>query len=130
MKRLLRQALPLIILTLLTITVVTPINTCLGANVATDMTNALTNSSLPGGDENTALTMVGNVIGVFLSLLGIIFMILIIYGGFKWMTARGAEEEVTAAKTIIRNAVIGLIIVMAAYAISFFITSQLEKTIK
>jgi hypothetical protein len=65
--------------------------------------------------------IIGQVIQAVLSLLGVIFLILMIYGGFTWMKAMGNETEVTKAKNILSAAVIGLLIVMGAYAISFFI---------
>ena len=49
-----------------------------------------------------------------------------LYGGYVWMMAKGAEDEVTKAKNIIRGALIGLIVVMSAYAISYFVTTSLE----
>lgn len=66
-------------------------------------------------------TAIGKVIGAGLSFLGIAFMILIIYGGFMWMFARGNDQAVGKAKEIIQAAVIGLVIVMSAYAITTFI---------
>ena len=71
--------------------------------------------------------MIGLIINVLLSLLGIIFLILIIYGGFLWMTSSGNEEQVSKAKRIIRDAVIGLIILLAAYAISRFVVDALVE---
>jgi hypothetical protein len=63
---------------------------------------------------------VGMIIAVALLLLGIIFLILMIYGGYMWMTAGGDEQKVEKAKGLIRNAIIGLVIVLAAYAITAF----------
>ena len=74
--------------------------------------------------------IISTVIQAILSLLGVIFLVLIIYGGFLWMTARGNEEQVGKAKKILSAAIIGLIIVVAAYAISWFVLSQLtERTL-
>ena len=53
--------------------------------------------------------------------MGVIFLILAIYGGYNWMMARGNEEMVERAKKTITNAIIGLIVILAAYAISRFI---------
>ena len=50
--------------------------------------------------------------------MGVVFLILMIYGGYLWMLARGNEQEVEKAKNIIQNALIGLVIVLAAYAIT------------
>lgn len=69
----------------------------------------------------------GQIIGIALSFLGVIFFILILYAGFRWMLAQGNESEVEKAKQIIIAAVSGLIIVLAAYAITAFIGSRLTS---
>lgn len=80
------------------------------------------------GETATPLPeLIGNIIKGALSLLGVVFFILIVYGGYKWMIARGNSTEVDKAKDTIVNATIGLIIVMAAYAISIFVVSRLES---
>jgi hypothetical protein len=81
-----------------------------------------------GYNTSTSITeIVGNVIRTILSLLGVIFLVLTIYGGFIWMTARGNESEVERAQGIIRAAIIGLAIVLASYAISYFIVESLSS---
>ena len=69
-------------------------------------------------------SIIGSIIQVALSFLGVIFLILMIYGGFLWMTAKGNEEQVTKAKNLITAAIIGLIIVISAYAISYVLIKQ------
>jgi len=64
---------------------------------------------------------IGTIIGAGLSFIGILFFILIIYGGFLWMTARGNEEQVKKAIELVTQACIGLAIVAAAYLITKFI---------
>ena len=61
------------------------------------------------------------VIEGFLGLLGVIFIILIIVAGYNWMTAAGDEAKVTKAKDTIQRAIIGLIIILAAYSITYFV---------
>ena len=61
------------------------------------------------------------VIEGFLSLLGVIFILLMIIAGYNWMTAAGDEQKVTKAKDTIRRAIIGLIILISAYAITYFV---------
>lgn len=73
-------------------------------------------------------SMVATVIRTVLSLLGVIFLILIIYGGITWMTAGGNEDRIARARKILTAAVIGLIIVVAAYAISYFVIEALTDT--
>lgn len=77
-----------------------------------------------GGGPSIA-NITGDIIGYALSLLGVVFMILIIYSGFLWMTARGNEENAQKAKTIMTNAVIGIAIIFAAYAITNFLINSL-----
>jgi len=64
-------------------------------------------------------------IEAFLGLLAIIFIILILYAGFNWMTAAGDEQKVTKAKDTIYRAVIGLIITLAAFSITYFVFNAL-----
>ena len=70
-----------------------------------------------------------NVIKVFLTLLGIIFLVLIMLAGYKWMTSQGNQEKVDEAKKEITRAIIGLIIIMAAYAITSFIFTDIRRAI-
>jgi hypothetical protein len=86
----------------------------------------LTQSAKGTGLEKTDLpTTVGNVIKAVLALTGTIFLILTIYAGILWMTAAGNEERVKKATSIITTAIVGLIVVMAAYAITYFVTTKL-----
>src|SRR3989339_894544 len=85
--------------------------------------NGLNESALAGYGQvptGTIPAMIGTIIGSILAFTGIIFFLLIIYGGFTWMLARGNEQEVTKAKGLIESAAIGLIIILAAYAITAF----------
>ncbi|HCC22156.1 TPA: hypothetical protein DEP86_02000, partial [Candidatus Uhrbacteria bacterium] len=66
-------------------------------------------------------TIIGNIVNYFLGLLGIVAVLLILYAGFLWMTAQGNEEQVSRAKRVMTQAVIGLIIIMSAFAIAQFI---------
>lgn len=70
---------------------------------------------------------VGYLINVVLGLLGIVFFGLIFYGGWLWMTAQGEEAQVGKAKKIIIAAIVGLVIVLSAYAISFLVISTLSS---
>lgn len=67
----------------------------------------------------------GYIINVALSLLGIIFVALIVYAGFRWMTSAGNQDSIDTARKILFGAVIGLIVILVAYALSNFILEQL-----
>ena len=82
-----------------------------------------TNSATTGNSQDLLIQKIATVLNMLLSLLGIIFLILIIYSGYKWMMARDNSSEVDKAKSSIANSVIGLILVLSAYAITLFIKS-------
>lgn len=85
-----------------------------------------------GSGFNTIVTadnIIGIIIQTALSLLGVIFLGIMIFGGYLWMTGRGNEERVTRAKNLIWAAIIGLIIVVSAYAISYFIISKASTNV-
>ena len=63
-----------------------------------------------------------------MAFIGVIFFVLMIYGGFLWMTARGNEQQVEKAKDLIISAVIGLIIIFAAYAITMYLGQIFGQT--
>ena len=69
--------------------------------------------------------IVAAIIKGFLGLLGVIFIILILIGGYNWMTAAGDEEKVKKAKDTLQRAIIGLLIVVSAYAITYFVFTYL-----
>ena len=80
-------------------------------------------------DETTFAQMLGTVVKGALSIVGIIFTILMVYAGYIWMTARGEEERTKKAKTLINQAIIGLIITLGAYSITAFVVPKLlERT--
>ena len=71
-------------------------------------------------------TVIANVINIALGFLGIIAVIIILFAGFKWMTAAGNEEQVSSAKKMIVQAVIGLAIIFLAWAIVSFVVTNLQ----
>lgn len=77
----------------------------------------LTNPNLPD--------VVGGIINSVLGILGTVFLVLIIYAGFTWMTAGGNEEKIQKAQKIIRNSTIGLLVVALAFAITQFVLRTL-----
>lgn len=72
--------------------------------------------------------IIGNVIGAGLTFVGVLFLVLMIYGGITWMTARGNEQQSKKALDTIMAAVIGLIIVLGSYAFTNFVFTSVENT--
>jgi len=78
-----------------------------------------------GGAPRDIRMIVVDMIKIILGFLGIIATVIILYAGFKWMTSQGNEEEVGAAKKMLTAGVIGLVIILSAYAIASFTISYL-----
>lgn len=86
----------------------------------------LTNFKTGAGYGNAGLSdIVGQIVQIVLSLLGLIAVVLILIGGFQWMTSGGNEDKIKGAKKLMGAALIGLIIVILAYAIATFVIGQL-----
>lgn len=81
---------------------------------------------LPGGSNTNAdpRIIIAQVINIFLGFLGIIFLCLTVYAGYLYMTANGEEKKTQDALGIIRTAIIGLIIILAAYGIANLVIKQ------
>lgn len=122
-----KKYLSLAVLTLVFITSFLSVST-IGAQV--NITDKLGNVGEAANFEKQANLpqTIGQVVRALLSILGIVFMGYIIYAGQLWMTARGNEEQITKAKAIIRGSIIGLLIVMLAYAIAAFVVSNVVES--
>lgn len=70
---------------------------------------------------------IGSYVGIALTFLGIIFLGLALYGGFTWMVARGNPEDAKKAMQVLMDALIGLVIILSAYAITVFIGNFLAQ---
>lgn len=78
-----------------------------------------------GFGEATVGGVIAAIIRAVLGLLAAIFMVLMILSGFKWMTAAGNESQVEKAQETIKAALIGLVVVLAAYAITYYVFTYL-----
>lgn len=81
-------------------------------------------SDATGLGQSDLQTTTGNLIRVALSFLGVVAVCIVLYGGFKWMTAGGNDEKVGEAKRLMISGLIGLAIIMSAYAIASFVISS------
>lgn len=88
----------------------------------------------PTGDEFASTAGLGDadlvdtiaqIIRIALGFLGVIAVVIILWGGFQWMTAGGNDEKVKEAKKRIYAGIIGLVIIISAYAIASFVISSI-----
>ena len=90
--------------------------------------NNISSSTYPTKSKSIEVT-IASIIQIVLSLLGIIFVVLMFKAGISWMTADGNEERVNKAKSTIINLIIGLVLVFAAYIITYSLSSILSGTL-
>ncbi|HAO81427.1 MAG: hypothetical protein UV57_C0012G0012 [Parcubacteria group bacterium GW2011_GWD2_43_10] len=91
----------------------------LGLNEFGNETNLGTNVAL--------IATIARIINILLGFLGVIAVVLVLLGGFKWMTAAGNEDKIGEAKKLMGAGVVGLVIILAAYAIAAFVVNQLAS---
>ena len=84
-----------------------------GLDTAADVAGLKTDADIPA--------LVGKLLKTALQFVGTLFLLLMVYAGFLWMTARGDEKKVGTAKQLISGAIIGIIIISSAYAITSFV---------
>lgn len=76
------------------------------------------------GDADLQETL-GNLINVALGFLGVVAVCIVLFGGFKWMVAGGNDDKVTEAKHMLIAGIIGLAIILSAWAITNFVISSI-----
>lgn len=83
-----------------------------------------------GLSKTPATTVIGNLIQILLSVTGIVFLIITVYAGILYMTAAGDDTKVKKAKSMLTTSVIGIVIIISAYALSQFVVGQLTDAVK
>lgn len=86
-------------------------------------------SGLPKSTNTDITSVVANVVNIALSMVGVIFLVLFIYGGFKWMLSRGNDKEIGEAKAILQAAVIGMVVIFSAYIITNFVIGSIVSSV-
>lgn len=93
--------------------------------VAQELSLGLEYAQSTGLGSQDLREIVTSFIRVLLGFLGLIAVVIILVGGFKWMTAMGNDSKVDEAKDLIKAGVIGLVIILGAYAIANFAITQI-----
>ncbi len=103
---------------ILTCLLVLPVTGLQAASPRQGLTNATPEALRSQG---TIPETVGVIVNTVIGMMGVLLLALIIYGGFVWMTAKGDPAQVKKGQDVIRAAVTGLIITLAAYALATFL---------
>lgn len=77
-------------------------------------------------DTNLA-SLIGKIVGAGLALIGVIFFVIIVYAGISWIMAMGKEEKINEAKDMIVGAILGLVVVLSAYAVTAMVAGIFAK---
>lgn len=80
-------------------------------------------------EGDTLVDPIVKIVNLTLTFTGVIFFLLLIYGGYLWAMARGNEEQIEKAKKIIREVIIGIIIIILARLIIEFIVFQIGESV-
>jgi len=89
------------------------------ADIQADVTDEL---GLPDKDPREVIAA---VVRFILGFLGIIAVLIILAGGFKYMTSGGAEDKIEESKKLMTSGVIGLIIILASFGLASFVIDSL-----
>jgi len=81
---------------------------------------------LPANDPRV---IAARIINVVLGLLAIILVSILVYAGFLYMTSGGDSEKTRTALLWIRNAIIGLIIILLSWAIARYVIAKLSEAV-
>jgi len=92
-----------------------------------NMRTAAGNLATANSGPDALYQMIGLIINIVLGILGVLLVLIIIWAGFLWMTSAGKPDQVEKAKKMIYQAVIGLLIIFAAYAIASFVIYNLQS---
>ena len=104
------------------------VNTSYSFKEQSGLTAAAGTAGYETGEAATTIdAIISTAIYVVISFAGVIFFILLIYGGFIWMTAQGNDAQVKKATGIITNSIIGLAVTLSAYTISYFLITYFWK---
>ncbi|OGF34108.1 hypothetical protein A2533_00290 [Candidatus Falkowbacteria bacterium RIFOXYD2_FULL_35_9] len=92
-----------------------------GLNLSATTSGLVTEEQTQSEADLLVAEKIGTIIKVFLSIIGIIFLMLIIFGGTLWMTAGGDQTQLTKGKNYIIYAAIGLVMIAGSYAVTDFV---------
>lgn len=79
--------------------------------------------------KSDLVTIIGNIINVAIGFVGIVLFCYFLYAGFLYLTAQDNKDNITKAKSIMKNSIIGLVIILLSYAIVNFIFTDITPMI-
>jgi len=131
MKKNIKKIIFLIPLFLYFFVSILPVHADIFSEIGKNLTDFNQGAQLPMSSDpaNGAFDIIINIINVILSLLGLFFIIMVIYGGFTYMTAGGAQDKAKKALGIIKDAAIGVAIILVSAALVNYVIKQIVEKI-
>ena len=115
------------ILCLLTILVLPQITSAAsGVDVVTGSLEETAQQAELGSQPTDLSSLIGTVINYLFGLLGVIFLLVVLAGGLRWMTAGGNEEKVKKGKELANWGINGIIVIFLAYALVYVVLAALK----
>ena len=84
----------------------------------------------PGNVAGDPRLIIKRIINVVMGFLGMLAILIILFAGFKWMTAAGNKENMEAAAKMLRDGVIGLIIIFSAWTLAWFVVNTIKINVR
>jgi len=103
---------------------------CLAVDIGSQLTKAGQGAYGGSLQGTTSLpVMIGGIVKVILGFMGMLLALILIYSGYLYMTAGGEQKQIDKAKNYIRNGIVGLLIVVASYAITTYVVNSLISAV-
>jgi amino acid transporter len=87
-------------------------------------------NTLKVGQYKDPRELARNIINIVLGFLGIIAVVIVLFAGFQWMTAGGEEEKVKEAQQRLIQGAIGLVLIVAAWMIAYYVIDQIVGAVQ
>ncbi len=124
----LQRHLSLCITAFLLICILSPLSSNAQSLNPTDIFQNQNNTTLVGSlglSNNNLVLTVARIIRSFVSLLGILFVVIVLIGGFEWLTSSGEGAQVDKAKVRVIQGITGMIVVLVSFSIAQFIINSI-----
>jgi type IV secretion system pilin len=125
LSRIVKSAVMALVIFSTVLAVAQPVNAGLDAMKSSLDTAGAPLKPATGESGNYIPGIVANLINAVLAMIGVLLLGYLLYAGFLWMTAGGDEGKVKTAITMIRNSIVGLLIIVLSFVIADFVLSAL-----
>ncbi|MFA6304631.1 MAG: hypothetical protein WCV73_04385 [Patescibacteria group bacterium] len=106
-----------------------PVNALLAITPDERFRNLADKSGFDTNVSITKITIVTEIITYALGFVALFFLIMILYSGYQWMSAGGNDETIEQAKSRMKNAILGFVVIMISYSLALLVISFFNASI-